>query len=63
MIFDKSILEDLQNTIFDKTYIVNGATVHVVAPKDVTDEEKQSILAQVKKINIEIVKGITEVAS
>lgn len=59
MKFDKTILQDLERTEFDKTYHFNGAIVHVVAPKGVTEERKNSILAEVKKINIEIIRGLS----
>lgn len=47
---------------YDATYYIGKTTVHIVSPETVlgrkmTEEEKQKILDDIKKVNIEILKS------
>ena len=47
---------------YDATYHLEKTTVHIVSPETVlgrkmTEEEKQKVLDEIKKVNIEILKS------
>ena len=47
---------------YDATYHLGKTTVHIVSPETVlgrkiTEEEKQKVLDEIKKVNIEILKS------
>lgn len=47
---------------YDATYKIGKTTIHIVSPETVlgrkmTEEEKQKVLDDIKKVNIEILKS------